>query len=397
MNRVVFVDDESMVLDGLRRMLWSLRNSWDMVFHTSPLAALADIQSHGADVVVTDINMLEMSGLELLEAVRTAAPEAVRIILSGNTDAKSFFKSSSVAHQYLSKPCDHNELRVVVVRSLRLREKLKDSALRRHLISEGSLPSIPAIYEEAMRIIRDPKSSAKDLAVILEKDPACSAKLLQIVNSAYVGQRQEVYSVLRACILLGMENVKNLLLMIELFKPLLQRDLPPHFSLDFLWSHSLKVAEYCRMIAEIESEDRVTHDAVFCAGVLHEIGQIILATRLPVLYEQAAKHAIKNEGLLIGSERELFKSDHDEVGGFALELWGLPERIVEAITYHNNPYVEENRRISDTTILHVANYFATDAANSSMGAKLDAHYLEELGVVDRVDAWYDACFAGKDG
>jgi YesN/AraC family two-component response regulator len=122
MKRVLFVDDEPKILEGLRRMLYPLRNEWHTAFASNGRDALQLLSESDYDVLVTDIRMPGMSGIELLQEVVKLFPNVVRLVLSGTADRAITLRSVTLAHQYLVKPCDAATLRATVEQSFRLRE-----------------------------------------------------------------------------------------------------------------------------------------------------------------------------------------------------------------------------------------------------------------------------------
>src|SRR5690242_10432691 len=120
MTRILFVDDEPRVLEGLRLGLRGKRKVWDMVFHGSARAALADVEQNAVDVVDSDMRMRGMDGAELLARVAARRPGTVRIVLSGQMDEGAAVRAASVAHRFLSKPSDAKVVESVVTRALEL-------------------------------------------------------------------------------------------------------------------------------------------------------------------------------------------------------------------------------------------------------------------------------------
>ena len=146
MMRVLFVDDEPNILQGLQRLLRPMRREWEMSFALGPREAIALFDQAPFDVVVSDMRMPEMSGAELLGRIRDINPAVARIVLSGHSQLESAVCSAGIAHQFLAKPCDAESLRETILRVLALRNLLKDPALTRVVAGIGSLPSLPASY-----------------------------------------------------------------------------------------------------------------------------------------------------------------------------------------------------------------------------------------------------------
>src|SRR5580700_4913114 len=146
MKRVLFVDDELQVRDGLKRSLYRLRKEWTMEFACNGMDALRLLGVSEYDVLVTDTRMPEMDGVQLLSEVTRLYPQMVRVVLSGTADQELTFRSVSLAHQYLMKPCDVHLLKDTLDKAFQLRNHLDHPALTKLIGSIKSLPSAPAVY-----------------------------------------------------------------------------------------------------------------------------------------------------------------------------------------------------------------------------------------------------------
>ena len=408
MKRVLFVDDEINVLNGLKRMLRGTARDWSMSFSQSGEDALDVMEKFpDFDVVVTDLNMAGLSGADFLLRVREEYPQTVRFVLSGSTDAQLMLKVSNVAHQIMGKPCEPRKLYSAVSRAFALRDQLNNDKLRSMLNRMGKLPALPTLYERIVQEMVLEDASVNRVGKLIEQDPALSAKVLQIVNSAYLGVRNPVSNLVQACSMLGLENLKNVVLMAEVFDLSVGKKLPKGFSLDGLWGHCLVVGEGARNIAASETDDKKVIDRAFTAGLLHEIGQLILATQLTEEFAKAIEYAQKNHVPLMDAEVTVLGVTHAQVGSYLLELWGLPDPVVEAIAFHVYPSAcpvedysmaesgyegETEVAFSPLTALHVANYFAEEKdALGFMRTDADTAYLENLGYTERMDPWWDCC------
>jgi HD-like signal output (HDOD) protein/ActR/RegA family two-component response regulator len=395
MRRIIFVDDDINVGQAMKRMLRPMRREWDMTFCTSGEDALEIMATtEPFDIIVSDMHMPTMHGAELLANVQELYPQTIRFALSGSPGAESMIKTASIVHQFLLKPCEPHHLLGLITRAFSLREQLNDRRLQDVLLDLGGVPSIPSLYQEIIREMQSPDVSVRNIAEIIEKDAGMTTKVLQIVNSASFGLAQRVSNVLQATTLLGIENIRNLVLMAEVFQPADKDTLPKNFNIDHLWHHSLKVASFAKKIAQAQvPDDKNTIEDAFTSGLLHDIGQIILATKKTEKFGQALTIAQTEQRSLIEVEKDLFGATHAEIGGFLLELWGLPDPIVESITYHTYPSSSPDQSFSSLTAVHVANYFCEDSEdeNSFEANKIDTDHLEILELTDQMETWYDIC------
>jgi HD-like signal output (HDOD) protein len=380
MKRILFVDDEPKVLDGLKRMLYAYRKDWDMVFVGSGEQALREMAESHFDVLITDMRMPGMNGLELLAQVVERFPQVVRMVLSGTADTEITLSSVTLAHQYLAKPCDAGALRATVERALNLRIMLDDPRLKQLISRTHSLPSIPSVYAELMQAVQSPDVTPKEIGQIISKDLAMSAKVLQLVNSAFFGAQRRITSPTDAVIYLGIETVRALAVTVSVFSQF-DTQTVPRFSLPALRDHSLAVATLARRIAESLNLPKSSVEDAFLGGLLHELGKLVLACNYPQQYGEALLRAEKQVIPVQQAELEVFGTTHAQVGAYLLWLWGLPDGVTEIVASYDQPRAEQNQ----------VPLMAVHVANALMGEKpetnLNTDCLREMGLLDQLTGW----------
>jgi HD-like signal output (HDOD) protein len=391
-KRILFVDDEPNILAGLRRMLRSMRKEFDMFFAESGDAALELCAEEPFDVVVSDMRMPGMDGAQLLTHIQERHPQTIRIMLTGQADDDAIMRIVGVVHQFLAKPCDPEKLKLVLVKALALHELLNNDSLKGLILQLGTLPSIPTVYEKLQRAIRDPEVSMDEVAGIIEQDIAMSAKVLHVVNSAFFGLYTRVDSPSRAVKLLGLDTVKALVLGVEIFT---QTKLPKElFSAEELWNHSMMVGAMAKKVAEQESDDQELIGNAFLAGILHDIGKLVLVSLLPEKYREAKRIAETGEMTLRQGEYRIFNGSHGAVGAFLIGLWGFTSPVLEAIGFHHNISDYPSSSFSPAHAVHIANvlYYQNrpeEAVGSVM--ELDLEELQKVAVPESVDIWKTLC------
>jgi CheY-like chemotaxis protein len=217
MMAVVFVDDEQRILDGLRRQLRGRRGEWDMRFALSGDEALRMLAERPADVVVSDMRMPGMSGGALLQAVLHKYPATIRIMLSGQADPADLVRELGPIHQYLQKPCNPQTLASAIQRTWRLARLLREPKLRAATTQVTTLPPFSDTHEALVRELIRPDASIEVVAAIVARDPALTAKVMQLVNSAFFGTRRRVASVQDAVVRLGLTTIHAVVVSGRLF------------------------------------------------------------------------------------------------------------------------------------------------------------------------------------
>ncbi|MBI4582287.1 MAG: HDOD domain-containing protein, partial [Planctomycetes bacterium] len=251
-KRILFVDDEPNVVDGLRRLLRKQRQVWHMEFAQSGAEALAKLAEMPFDVLVTDIQMPGMNGAELLERVVQAYPGVARIVLSGHVDETVATRVVSLAHRFLAKPTDADTLIAAVERAGVAQQEIGDERVRAWIGSCRSLPSLPTLYVELMQAAHSDTTNAREIARIISRDMAISAKILQLVNSSFFGLARRISSIEQTVSLLGLVRIRALVLAEHVVRKLMPENAPSGLTINHLWSHSCAVAEVAHRISKLE-------------------------------------------------------------------------------------------------------------------------------------------------
>ncbi len=385
MKRILFVDDEPKILEGLQRMLRPMRKEWDMVFANSGAEALGILAASPFDVVVTDMRMPEMDGAQLLEQVQKNFPGIVRLVLSGYFEMEMAMRVVPVAHQYLAKPCDPEKLRLAIEHACGFTAILTDEAARQVVGAVGALPSLPRTCAALMDALQNPDVPIEQIGRIIEQDVGMTAKVLQLVNSAFFGLLQEITTVRAAVSYLGLDVLKQLVLSAEVFRTFQPKQRIAGFSIDELQEHSRRAAA---IAARLPAAKKITSAAVV-AALLHDAGKLVLAVRLPEKLEQALQKSYKEGRALFEVEHEVIGTGHAEIGAYLLALWGLPLPIVDAVCRHHHPAVAGDAPpgLDVLAITHVANVLAHENPAAPSDAGLDLDYLGALGVADQLPTW----------
>jgi len=393
MKRILFVDDEPKILQGLQRILRSMRHEWEMEFATSGQEALEILAKAPFDVVVTDMRMPGMDGAQLLNEVMKRDPNVVRIILSGQTDQDVFISSSRVMHQFLSKPCETETLKTTIVRDCVLKDLLKDESLRKLVLQTESLPSLTDLYDEIVGLLKMPNVPMEKVGQVIAKDIGMTAKILQLVNSAFYGLRRRISNPTDAVVILGLNTIRALVLSHRLFRFFDTTKLTA-FCPQALWKHSMEVGLFARKIARMENYTAKFIDDAPAAGMLHDIGKLVLAANLPDQYNKALALAQEKNISPYETEQEVFHGTHAEVGAYLMGLWGIPEPIIEAIAFHHTPSKCQAKTFTLVTAVHVANALGSEGYPEAGGEmQLDYAYIAELGLSERISLWQESCMA----
>jgi HD-like signal output (HDOD) protein len=351
--QVIFVDDESRVLSGIERALIMQESEWECRFATSGQQALTMLEQEPADVIVSDMRMPLMDGAQLLAQVRDRWPSTIRIILSGYSEPEATVRMLNVAHRFVSKPCDSSTILMMVTSALALRDMFDDPALLAVVGRTSHLPAAPKVFIEISRLLANPSSDSRQIAELLSSDPALSAKVMQLANSAYFTRGNRISDIGNAITRLGLEQIKLLVLTSQIFT---EAKNDPY--VEQLQHRALLAAT---LAARITNQQGVESTAALLARI---------ALLIPELREDNA------ESITTQDNTPMYAA----VSAYLLALWGLPMDIVEAVACHMQPLRSTDNTFGVIGTVHVA----VTLANNTV-PYLD--YLEQTGVLNKLPLW----------
>ena len=389
-KRLLIVDDDPHVLDGYRRLFRSQRDRWEVTFCNSGADALEQLRQHPFDVLVTDMQMPGMNGAELMAQAVEVAPGVARIVLTGYASMTSSVEASDFAHQLLNKPCDLDSLREAIDHSCQIQSMISSDRVKQAIGRVGRLPSPSTVYQKLNRALEKDTTDSAVITHIIEQDMAISAKLLQLVNSAVFGLRRRVASLEQAVSLLGVRQIRDMVLATHVFESFPGAKSGTGLNLERLREHSVAVGKLARSIMLEEGESREHADQAFVGGLLHSFGMLVLAANGFEKYNKAVDYCHRKNRALADVERVLFDVTHAEAGAYILGLWKIPPVIVEAVLMHQNPGEIGSVIWSPLTAVHVADALLHEYENGGApypGGAIDLVYLEKLGLRSRLDTW----------
>jgi HD-like signal output (HDOD) protein len=299
------------------------------------------------------------------------------------------YQSISATHQYLAKPCESELLKAAVMRACALREILGNDSLRRLVTGMQQIPSQPTLYAEIRREAESKTASLGTIGAIISKDMGMTAKILQLVNSAYFGLHSTVSTAEQAVNLLGLDTVQALVLTVHVFSQFASTR-GSLFNMDRLWEASTETGALARAIAKAEQAPALVIDQAYTAGLLHDVGILVFAANVLKRYDAMLKTA-HDQGIPVWEvERQEFGATHEDVGAYLLGLWGLGDPIVEAVAFHHHPSDCVGNTFSPLTAVHVANVLQQELSQQATGDvpfQIDSTYLDTLHMTDRLPHW----------
>jgi HD-like signal output (HDOD) protein/ActR/RegA family two-component response regulator len=385
MSKIIYVvADEPGVLELLGLLLRRLDPSWQVTEFSTPAQALTAVRITPPNLILVDQNLSSMTGNQMLESIRQMAPNTIRIIVSAHAQ---WVEKLGAAHQYLRKPFDLRDIEDRVRHALDAQAYLQDPDLARLMMPLTSFPALPGVYVELLRELDKVDSSLERTAELIRKDGGVFTRMIQLANSPLFSGTSAITEPTAALLQLGTNNVKALVLSLKVF----QRYHPLHFPelpVQAIWKHSWKTAhlaqEFCRKkLGESAASD------VFFAGLVRDLGCLILMENETERYRDVCKMASRDRKSLLEAEQQAFHATHLELSSFMLRLWGMPETVVEAVTFCSAPWNGPRAdRFGPTVALYIADTLSRqqDPPDGFSIPPLNSAYVESVGAQELLEA-----------
>ena len=293
------------------------------------------------------------------------------------------------SHLILTKPCDPDTLKSAIERALSIDLWLANDRLRELVARLRTFPIVPSLYLEVINALKSPHTTTVEIGAIIAKDMAMMTKLLQVTNSACFGLPRKINDPVEAVGILGFETVKSMVMTLKLLSQY-DKVKPVYFSIDRLWRHSTEVARLSRRLAFTQQDDPALAESAFTAGLMHDLGKLVLASNFDEQYSGAQTLARQQQIPLWEVEKQIFGASHGEIGAYLLGLWGMPLDLVEAAALHHNPSRCLTKEFAPLTAVHLANaliYEAKPDREGFVAPQVDEAYLDELGLSGRLQLW----------
>ena len=355
--RLVLVDNEHHVASSHRRALRTVRPEWDVVRASDSTEAIAAMEAAPADVFISELGKSPADGVALFESVKSRWPATVRIALSEFAEKSVALRLERSVHRFLHKPCDTFMLAMLIERSSTLRAAVNDPAVLAAIGGLESIPRPPVTVQALEKVLADPDAGVIAVAAVINRDAALTARLLRVVNSSFFGVGRQVTRVDAAVNFMGVSLVRAIALADGATRSFTVS--PDVLDLDEWNMHAVRVATSAREIAlAMCPQDRSLADESFLAGLLHDVGQVVLSGVAPDDWKAIEAAALHEASPLDDAERRAGRVSHALVGAYLLSLWGLPSSVVEAVAFHHTPDKLAGTMFDAAIAVHVADALA---------------------------------------
>ncbi len=373
----------------------ALGAEWEITSTTSEAEALARLENSSFDALLADFNLGSPDASELLNQAMEKCPLTIRFLLANEADLALVAAKVLVPHGLLPKPIEPASLKSRIESGMV--PQVSNSSPNGSLpAGAGASPTAPSVYAEVLKALEAPSVTSEEVGRIVARDAALMAEILRLTNSSCAGARRNITDPVEAVEFLGLETMKALMMALRYLAEHGQLK-PSYLSLEQLWQHNINVASLARDLVLFERMDRRLAQEAFMAGLVHDLGKVVLVLNYDDLYGRVHSLARKQPVALWDIEKEMFGANHGEIGGCLVGMWNLPASVVEAVAFHHEPPLGENQQLTPLAAVHIANVLEHELGTADdfrVAPIIHTPFVNELGLLHRLPVWH-AAFANR--
>ena len=386
--KILIADKDPSFLDSISNAPSIIQEGWQLRTLQDGEEAAASLAEDQADIVLTSLDLPKTSGDILLSNVKREYPNSLRFLVHDQSDKESLKKGTGLAHLYIERPISPEdlvtEIKHVFNTQLRIRRKEVIEIVR----DTKQLHVNTEPMQQLLKTSDDPNCGIDDFAPVIRQHPTVVATILQVANTAFLGAGGRVETIEEALQILGMDFVRNLAIT-ELAKK--QLSLSPGLQeiANAVLKHCIETSHCGLQLGKFGVNVKQTQ-ALSSITLLHDLGKLVLLANKQEEYADLMGRSIENNRPLWHLEQAIFGCDHAAIGGLLFAMWGLPENIVRATTWHHEPAAFASNEFCYVTLLHFANsaahvihempFYCGDELIPEVAAKarLPIEYVQEL-------------------
>ncbi|MBE0451213.1 MAG: HDOD domain-containing protein [Clostridia bacterium] len=355
MKTILLVSKDRIFTDYFEKRME--QNQYELIATEEENSALEHLEGETTDLVVVDVSIGNFNE-SLIERIQSEFPGVIRMSV---TDLRTTSENHMPAFEGISqlncnKTHSSGEIWQLISKIFEIEKKVKNKELLSLMSTMKNVPTLPEIYFSLNHMIRN-NASVEDIAEKLESDPAITSSILKLANTAFYNAKTG--SIRQAIMYIGLINVKHIILSNAVFG---NDGLDPKIR-DIHWQHvGLTNKILGAMYVELLGKKLNTNIASI--GLLHDIGSVVLMSNFPKEFDEVVKLVSSDKKLgFEETEKKIIGFSHEELGGYLLDLWGLPYPMIEAALMHHNPLSPDIINKELVMAVHVANYYAWKAMN----------------------------------
>ena len=383
-------------VQALTDVAQALGDGWEVTSVSNEADALAELERRAFDALLVDFNLGSPDASELLNQSLEMRPETIRFLLAYEGDLALVAAYVSGSYEILPKPVEPDSLKSRIERAVAPQDANRNQSGSDADTGTDDSPAVPAVYAEVLKALDMPGVTKRQVGEIIARDASLTSEVLQLTQSAYLGLPGNVADPVEAVELVGLETVKALVMALRFLAGHSQLK-PGYLSIEKIWRHSTHVALLARDLMLFETKDRALAAEALVAGLLHDLGKVVLASNFDDLYGRVHSLARNQPVTLWDIEKELFGASHGEIGACLVGMWNLPNSVVQAVALHHEPPLGEYDRLTPLAAVHIANVLEHQIRPSDefrIAPVISTPFLNDIGLLQRLPVWR-AVFANR--
>jgi putative nucleotidyltransferase with HDIG domain len=326
--KVLIVDNDEKILLALKQAFYD--GPCQTAYVDNGKHALKALNQHKFDVIISVLDLGKVNGVDLLKAISFKLPAMIRVAIVNDKESESQLngQANNISHYVYKLPLNIGHIHQTISSVDENNKAITKEHIIKVVAKVKTLPSPPKVYLQLNAILEESSTDSVKISEIISQDPALAAKVLQFSNSSFMNQGKPINNITEAITRMGLETLCCIVMTAELFS--YEPDIPG-FSLIKEQLHCLSTAKLAASMVKAE----LKRDALL-AGLLHDIGKVVLFEMDPKLTTKFFKHRIKNADNN-ALEQKIFATDHNHVGGYLLHMWSFSYHLIEAVVMHHHP------------------------------------------------------------
>ena len=374
----------------------ALGAEWETTTVASDVDALDQLEKRSFDALLVDFNLGSPDASDLLNLAEEKRPDTKRFLLAYEADLALVAAKVRGSHQILPKPIEPASVKSRIENAVADEDTDSSQPASETSTTADTTTAAPPVYAEVLKALELPEITRKEVGELVAQDEALTDELLRLTNSAYLGLPRNITDPVMAVESLGLDAVKAVVMALK-FLAEHSHLKPGYLSFDKIWQHSTNVAQIARDLILFETKDRALASEAFVAGLLHDLGKVVLVTNFDDLYGRVHSLARKQPVPLWDIEKEMFGANHGEIGACLVGMWNMPSGVVEAVALHHEPPAGEHDQITALAAIHIANVLEHELRPGDecrVAPIIDTPFLNDLGLLQRLPIWR-AAFANR--
>jgi HD-like signal output (HDOD) protein/ActR/RegA family two-component response regulator len=374
----------------------ALGDGWEATSVSDEVDALAQLEQRTFDALLVDFNLGSPNASQLLNDALEKRPETIRFLLAYEADLALVAAYVSGTHEILPKPVEPASLKNRIERGVAPHDSNRNVHEGGPGVGDSASPAVPAVYSKVLKALDLPGVTKSQVGEIIAEDTALTYEVLRLTKSAYLGLPRNITDPVKAVEPMGLETVKALVMALRFLAEHSQLK-PGYLSLEKIWQHSTKVGKLARDLMLFETKDRGLAAEALVAGLLHDLGKVVLASNFDDLYGRVHSLARNQPVAMWDIEKEMFGASHGEIGGCLAGMWNMPSSVVQAVAFHHEPPLGEHQHLTPLAAIHIANVLEHEIRPSDefrVAPVISTAFLNDIGLLQRLPVWR-AVFANR--